>query len=94
MACFMVLDTAVAIALNAPPKHKLTLVRKSAKAGWLRATPVAMLDRSYRLRDRPLQEPEASAHDHLRVPIALPLVVEPLSLITVGIGRCKFAIGF
>src|SRR3954471_20498678 len=66
-------------------------VGQSGQAGRLQATPVAVLDRPDRSGDRPLQEPQPGARDHLGVPIALALVVELLSLVGIRVGHRKFA---
>src|SRR5262245_15955294 len=45
------------------------------------------------LLDRVLQQLKAIAHDHLGVPIALPLIVEPLALSDIGVIGLEGAIG-
>jgi hypothetical protein len=52
-----------------------------------------MIDGSRRPADRVLQPLETIARNELGVPIALPLVIEFLAFVGIGIGRLELAIG-
>jgi len=60
----------------------------------LRTAPLAPFEGPDRLIDRALQEQKAEARDDLGVPITLPLIVEPLSVIRIGFAGLELAVGF
>jgi len=70
------------------------LKKAAGRTGRLRTAPLATFDGLDRLTDRALQEPQAAANNHLCVPVALPLVIEFLPVVGIGITGCEFAVGF
>jgi hypothetical protein len=66
---------------------------ESRQAARLRRIPLAAIGRSCHPLDAGLQQPQARAHDHLRMAIALPLIIELLSVVGVRIAELAIGLG-